>query len=140
MSTDQRDELTALDIVTEGRAHTVDHFGRRAPGTYVGRFPAHVFDDAVDELAADFMAAKATIERLTAELEQARAVSLLAAVRAAGDVADAYEALEQCLCDMVIATGALRGTDTLFKLLDARTRACELLDLDPAGHDWTLEP
>lgn len=77
------------------------------------------------------------------EIERLRGLLLLAAVRAADDIADAYEGLETCLRDMVIATGALRRTDAgseaLFKLLDVRARACELLDLDPAGHDWPTE-
>lgn len=78
------------------------------------------------------------------EIARLRALVLVTAARATADTTEHVDNLERSLRDMVTATGPLRAgdasSDVLFKLLDARTRACELLDLDPAGHDWTPEP
>ena len=72
-----------------------------------------------------------------------RALVLTTAARATADAAEHAEQIEACLRDMVIATGPLdRGdapSEALFKLLDVRHRACDLLDIDPAGHDWPTE-
>lgn len=100
-----------------------------------GPFPLRNTDDVkllVDEII-----------RLRGDLERTRAQVLIAATRAAGDVTEHHLAIETCLRDMVIATGPLAArdasSDVLFKLLDVRARACELLDIDPAGHDWPTE-
>ena len=77
------------------------------------------------------------------EIVRLRALVLTTAARATTDTAEHTAHLEQCLRDMVTATGPLtRGdapSEALFKLLDVRHRACDLLDLDPAGHDWPTE-
>lgn len=77
------------------------------------------------------------------EIERLRALVLTTAARATADAAEHAEQIEACLRDMVIATGPLdRGdapSEALFKLLDVRHRACDVLGLDPAGHDWPTE-